>query len=354
MQTTNTWNLRSELYHALHRWPWLAAMFLVGAGLGWGASYIWPAYARSTQPVYVALNPYRAFSDSNYLAAARPKYSNIDNYHYWQMAQLDAFIKSPAVLEKTLAALRQSGAEWGTVETADLQPMLSTEWRTAGEWQLTAVDGQAQRAQQAVQAWSSTAAEAVTQAVFQSQELLALDPQLQQAAQDLGARQDRLAALNAAVEPLAQLRHALAQLPAEQAVDAELRWQLAGAAARIAVSGAAWNGLMAGLPGHQATAAQALGWLDDLRSLADADRDALPAQVDSLAQRHASLLERYRQAQHDSYALSPNLAVETTGAVSTQTVRRSSLLALVGGFAGLLGGVMLALLQAARRSGRDE
>lgn len=344
-----TWILRAELYRAFHRWPWLLACFAGGALLGWLAAFLWPAYIRSEQTVYVGLNPYRTYSDTKFLALARPKYSNIDNYHYWQMSQLETFIFSAPVLEETLAALRQADAYWDEVSLDGLRNRLDAEWRTAGDWTLLAVDDRAAQSRQAVEAWSAVVARQVQAAVAAAQLTFELDQQLQASAASIGPVERRLAALQAARPTLDGWLDRLAALPSRAPLEPDLRWQLAGLAASLAGSDPAWKALLAAQPQAGTTPTQAAEWLKQALALVESDQAALPQQHEALLAQRQALQDQYRQSQEASWSLSPNLTIESIGPVNTQTVRPASLLALIGGLVGLLGWALFELVRITRR-----
>ncbi len=350
MQIDKTWDLRDELYRAFHRWPVLVAGFALGALLGWLAAYIWPAYTRSTQTIYVGLNPYRAYSDAQFLALARPKYSNLDNYHYWQMSQLETVIFSPDFLDKTLARLHKQDPAWQQVDVESLRSMLDAEWRTAGDWDLVAVDRQSVRAQQAVYAWSAVVVEQVDLAVKASQDAFMLDERLQEAGASLQRLQQRQTVLTAAHPALATLRTGLLSRKADSSIDPQLRWQLSGLVSSLAGDDAAWSELLSNQPQADTPGAQALAWLDQVAVRTSTDQIQLPAQITELQRQYSDLQSQYQQAQAASLSLSPNLTVKEVSMVRSQVVRPASTLALIGGLLGLLGWALLELVRITHRS----
>ncbi len=156
-----TWNLREELYNVLHRWQILLAAALLGCFVGWGLSWIWPAHYRASSQIYIALNPYRKFSDSVFEALANPKYSNLDNYHYWQMSQLESAITMDGFLEPVLDRLREIDPYWENVDIDALRSILKSEWRTSGTWSLIANHPDSAHASQAARVWSDVVVEQV-------------------------------------------------------------------------------------------------------------------------------------------------------------------------------------------------
>lgn len=345
-----TWDLRDELYHAFHRWPLLVACFALGALLGWLAAYLWPSYTRSTQTIYVGLNPYRAYSDSEFLALARPKYSNLDNYQYWQMSQLETVILGPVFLEKTLASLRQQDTAWEQIDEDGLRSMLDTEWRTAGDWDLVAADRQAKLSRQAVQAWSAVVMEQVKQAVDSSQQAFMLDERLQEAGAGLQTLQRRYSAVTAAGPVISMYLSQLGSMPADQSVDPGIRYRLSGVVTEMAGDDAGWAELLANQPAADTSVGQTRAWLEQVHSRAEMDATRLPGQINELQSLYTTLQEQYRQAQDASLSLSPNIAIDKVSPVHSELVRPASLLALIGGFVGLLAWVLLELVRISRWS----
>lgn len=355
-----TWQLRDELYRIFHQWPVLLGCFALGGLLGWLAAYLWPAYGRADQTVYVALNPYRAFSDSEFLALARPKYSNLDNYHYWQMSQLETFIYSAPVLQETLDNLVELDSTWQATNLETLREALDAEWRTAGEWVLAAVDPDRGRAEQMVRTWSDVAARQVTTAVEASQQTILLDEQLQDTAGALDRSERRRGLLEAGRPLLEQWARRLEDLPQAEALPAADRWELSGLALNLAGAEPAWQGVLAAEPAAEAQPAEYSAWIEALSAQASGELEMLPGQIKSLEERAAALTEQFEQAQEASYSLSPNLAIERIGEPETAVVRPTSRLALIGAVLGLLGYLLFTLVrlsvvwtEAARRESKN-
>jgi hypothetical protein len=341
-----TWQRRDALYTLFHAWVGLLVCFGVGGLLGYAASFVWPGAYRSTQVVYVALNPYRAYSDAGFLALSKPKYANLDNYHYWQMSQLNTFILSDRVLRAAQQDL--PAGDWQNVGLEDLRASLSAEWRTAGEWDLSAVDSQAAAARQLSEAWSRAAAAQVEQAVSSAQQLISLDQALQATTARLLQAQARLGLLSAAPPRWQAWQAQLAAQPASP-LSPDLQWQMAGLALNLADDSPAWSALLAAQPHAGDPAALAAAWLDRLAAQAALDAALLPEQVAQLTREQNDLQAAYSHAQTESAGLSPNLSIERIGAPELQTLRPAALLALVGAVLGLLVGLIVALGRIARR-----
>lgn len=340
-----TWQLRDELYRIFHQWPVLLGWFTIGGLLGWLAAYLWPAYGRANQIVYVALNPYRAYSDSEFLALARPKYSNLDNYHYWQMSQLETFIFSAPVLQETLDNLASLDPAWQATDLETLREALDAEWRTAGEWELVAVDPDRTRAGQMVRAWSEAAARQVSIAVAASQQTILLDEQLQDTIGELERLERRRGLLEASRLSLEQWVHRLKDLPQAEPLPAADRWELSGLVVNLAGAEPAWQSVLTVEPSVDALPEEYLAWVEALSAQATGELEVLPDQIKPLEDRAETLAEQFKQAQQASYSLSPNLAIERIGEPEAAVVRATSRLALIGAALGLLGYLLFTLIR---------
>lgn len=186
----NSWNPRTEILAAAHRWYWLAAAFLLGALLGWAVSFFWPSPYRAVQDVYVGLNLYRSAHDPYIAEAAQiPKssgYLNPDDYKHAQMSQLTALAFSDDYLSETLTRLRaEDPAAWEGTDLPALRAMLDIAWRNTGEWHFSAVDSDPRRAEQAVAAWVAVVTGKTAAAVDAARDLVAIDSELNAVAQAL-------------------------------------------------------------------------------------------------------------------------------------------------------------------------
>jgi hypothetical protein len=63
-------------------------------------SYAWPSHSRATSQIYLALNPYRRYSDAMFEALANPRYSNLDNYQYWQMSARSLYSRTASFSQR--------------------------------------------------------------------------------------------------------------------------------------------------------------------------------------------------------------------------------------------------------------
>ena len=69
-------------------------------------AYLLPADYRVRPASICRFEPIPLISDANFLALARPKYSNIDDYKNWQMTQLETVIFLEPIIDETLAKLQ--------------------------------------------------------------------------------------------------------------------------------------------------------------------------------------------------------------------------------------------------------
>lgn len=331
-----TWQLRDELYRVFHNWKMLLVFFALGCGLGWGASVVWPAYHKATRVVFVALNPYRAYSDARFLALAKPRYSNIDNYHYWQMYQLETAIYRDPLIQTTLEHLRALDPYWGNVDATQLRQMLDAEWRTAGRWRLIARYSDRDHAIQAVQVWSEQSALQVKEAVSSARKAFMIDQQLLVAAQELQDARLREQSLMQAQQALRDWRTKAASLPQDHPLPPELRWRVYALTTAYAQENPAWQALLERQPAFDAPAQDYIQWVELALGQYQAELEILPGQISWLETQYEQLKQQYQTEAENSLGLSPNLEVEELGELQEQLVRPASTLALVGGLIGLL------------------
>jgi hypothetical protein len=344
------WNLRDEYYRLLHRWPAAVAAFAVGCLLGLLAAYLWPAYFRASRQVYVGLNAYRTYSDTNFLALAKPRYSNIDNYHYWQMNQLDTVLLMDALLQETLDELRRSDAYWENVDVAGFRDLLDTEWRTAGEWTLIVSHPDQARAQQALEVWSDLAVQRVQRAVGAARQVIFIDQEIEQAAKNLFVARQRQQALSAARMNLEGWLERAAGLPEDQPLPPLERWQVYSFATSLALGNPPWRAILESQPAAEAPPDAYRRWVETVLQQLDLELAALPPQIAALEQERAALEGEYTAESGLSLSLSPNLEIERFGPVSARLVRPTTTMILIGGFVGFLAYLLLELVGISRRA----
>jgi hypothetical protein len=347
---TRHWDLRNEFYRLFHRWPAMLAFFFLGCLLGWLLAYLWPAYFKASRDVYVGLNAYRTYSDTNFLALAKPRYSNIDNYHYWQMNQLDTILVMDSLLQETLNELRDQDPYWDSLNIQDLRDLLDTDWRTAGDWSLSVSHPDQVRARQALEVWSNLAVERAQAAVRSARETFMIDQELEQIAGDLSSAQLRLQALAASLTDLQDWLEQAASLPDDQPLSPAERWRIFSAATSLAQDDPAWRVILAGQPSADAHPDAYRTWIAQVLQQLESEIDALPDRITALEEQREALKDKYTTESANSLSLSPNLEIQQIGPVSTQIIRPTATLILVGGVIGLLAWLFIELIRITRRA----
>jgi hypothetical protein len=340
----NTWTLREAFYTIFHNWPLLLACILTGALLGWGISYVWPFYYRASSNIYIGLNPYRKFSDTNFEALANPKYSNLDNYHYWQMSQLDSAILMDSYLAATLDRLRQVDPYWQTVDVAYLRGMLKTEWRSSGTWSLIANHPNLIFAEQAARIWSDVVVEQVSQAVAAARDTFRIDQQLQANEDAILQATLRQRELSTAQKDLQEWRRISQASPPESAVEPTRRWQLLATVARLADYSPAWMNVLHNQPETDAKTQAYLDWIDQTLPLLETEAETMRQRVVFLNQQQIELATQYSQTSQKSLGFSPNIEIQRKEDLTPLKMQPSSTLILVGGITGLLIGLLSQLV----------
>lgn len=341
------WRLGNELYQLLHRWPQMLLAVALGCALGWAAARFWPPTYQASTRIYVGLNPYRTYSDSRFLALARPKYSNLDNYHYWQMSQLDAALFSSEMISTTLAALQAQDPQWQGVSAEELQGMLDATWRSSGNWDLSAQHARSEQAQQASLAWSAAAVAQTRDAVAAARQVIALDDEIQATSQQTVTIQQRLAALEAGSLALQDWQHeAAGRSPAEPA-PVEEHWRLQAVISQMSAgpfSGpAGWAGVLTSHPPAGAPLSAYHAWVSQALAQAQAETESLQAQLAALQAQQQTLAERYAVLSERSLGFSPNLEFEDPRPQPIEALQPTGTLILGGGIIGLMAWLIIQL-----------
>jgi hypothetical protein len=343
------WRLSEALYKALHQWYLILIFGLIGAGLGWGASYLWPPAYRTQATIYVSLNPYRAYSDSQFIALAYPQYTNIDDYKNWQMSQLSAAIVTDEILRSTLALLRQDDKYWNDIDTDTLRSMLKAEWRTAGAWSLQADNSNARRSNQAVRAWSRAVASGIKQAIFASEQLIQID----QARQEILEEKTSVALLqqdyDATKKILQDWLSQAGSLPQDQPLQTEERWKVLYLAGRIAQFSPSWIDILKDQPAADALPPEYVNWVRRIISAIENESPALAVRWEYLNQQEKILSAEYEKQKEASLGLSSNMTIKEVEKGLPETIRPTAQLVLVGAIAGLLAWVIWLLFTLTRQ-----
>jgi hypothetical protein len=330
------WSLREEFYKALHRWPSMLIFFGVGSILGIAASFIWPSGYRATSQIFIALNPYRTFQDAKFLALTKPKYQNIDNYHYWQMSQLEGAIYLDEFMQETLNELRQDDAYWEKVTVEELSDMLDAEWRSAGKWELVAKNRDPQHAAEAAETWGDVIIKRVQFAVISARDVFMIDQDLQAITNEKLETNLRIQQLTDTKLSLLEWQTAVKDSPNDQPLDPVQRWRVLSFAAQPAQYTPLWTAFLGEQPAADASLDAYLNWSEELKAVIDEELAILEKKLDSLEQQHSDLKEEYSIAFDQSLGLSPNIEIQDIKSQPAKIIRQTSTFALIGGIISLL------------------
>lgn len=342
------WSLSDEFYRFTHQWPLVFLAIVAGCLIGWASQYIWPAYHRATVEVYVALDPYRAFSDATFLALARPKYSNIDDFKNWQMSQLESVIFTDPFIEETLQNLRQMDSYWLEFEADELRDILGADWRSAGTWSLVANHPDPGRASEAAQVWSDVSIARVKAAILAAQETFQLDQELDAVTQLRIQASTRRSLLQDTAASLLTWQELAAGLPADQPLEPTERWRVLAYLTPVADFSPAWMSLLDAQPALSGLPADYMIWIDQITAHINAESAELAQQIHRLEQQQTDLAIRYTLTSKDSLGLSPNLAIQSIQFVAPKVIRPVGMLIILGGLIGFLIWVFIQLTQVGR------
>lgn len=331
------WSFAEEIYRALHQWPLILACMVLGSLFGWGLSYLVPAEYKAIQQVYVGLNPYRSFSDANFLALARPKYSNIDDYKNWQMSQLETAIFLEPIIDETLSGLKALDPYWQDYTKDQVLEMLDADWRSAGVWSLAAYHRQPLRAEQAARVWRKSALSHVDRAILAARDTFLVDQELQANADAILAAEMRMELLTEARSALTTWMEQAQMLPQDQPLTQAERWRLNALAIHPAAYSAGWNALLDSQPTENEPRSTSIQWVAQIIALIDEEGPQLTQQIASLQAERPELTQKYTETLNTSLSLSPALTLEGVDELPAEAVRFPGLLILIGGTCGLLG-----------------
>ena len=338
------WKLRDEIYNSLHRWPSMVIFFALGCILGWVLSLLLPPTYRATTQIYVGLNPYRAYSDSRWLALAKPKYSNIDDYKNWQMSELELAIYLDEILQETLAKLREDDPYWQQVDIYELNNMLEAEWRSAGTWSLVAETSSPERAEQAVRAWSEIAVLRVQDAVQSAQRTAMIDEELQSVIEELLQVRTRKEILKTSQDALQEWVDVVQGPAKNEPLDPIERWKVESIAAGTAQFTPGWMALLDEQPDENAPAEAYIEWIYQISSAIDTELTLLEPRRKRLNAERSQLEGQYSQVSKSSLGLSPNIVIEGLQNIPPKRLKPTGNLVLIGGIIGLSSWIFLQLV----------
>lgn len=335
----NTWSLRNEIFTITHRWPVVLLFCMFGCLLGWGASFLWPTPHQAMIELNVALNIYRWRLDRNAVKFANNEEFNYpDDYKNWQMANLNVLVTSDEVLRETLNRLRQEDSYWLNVNREQLSKMLRVYWRNAGLWRLVAEHERPKYATQAVIAWQNVILEILGFAIYQSQNTLQLDMQLQAIiAQQVQLDQQRVRLENLRAQTDTWLPQ-VAKWATDQPVNSLDRWRIWSMVAGAADLTPAWQPLLQAAPPEDALPEAYLSWLKQVQVFVEEQLKAIQVEAQANEMKRADVSVQYDTASKRSRGFSPNMIVErVSGGPPELSMRRPApLVALIGGIFGLM------------------
>jgi capsular polysaccharide biosynthesis protein len=338
------WTLRDEIYNSLHRWPSMVIFFALGCVLGWALSFLLLSSYRATTQIYVGLNPYRAYSDSRWLALAKPKYSNIDDYKNWQMSELESAIYLDEILQETLKKLREDDPYWQQVDIYELNSMLEAEWRSAGTWSLVAESSSPERAEQAVRAWSEIAVIRVQDAVKSAQRTAIIDEELQSVIEELLQVRTRKETLKTSRFALKEWADTARGPAMNEHLDPIERWKVESIAAGAAQFTPGWMALLDEQPDENAPPEAYIEWIDQISATIDNELSLLEPRSKKLNAEQSQLESQYSQVSKSSLGLSPSIVIEGLQNAPTKRLKPTGNLVLIGGIIGLSSWILLQLV----------
>lgn len=343
------WTLREELYRVFHQWPSMIAFALVGCLLGWVAALLWPSYHRATARIYVAIDPYRAYSDAAFLALSKPKFRNIDDYKNWQLSQLEFVIYQDTFMDDTLAWLRREDPYWEAVSRDELRGMLQADWHTTGIWELNAEHEEAQRASQAAAAWGQVALGKVQAAVQAARDTFMIDQERQEIVDERIQSERRLEALIAVRNSLEQWRATAPESGSDEVLSSTEREHLYARVVGIAQFNPTWTEVLNAFPAEQAPTSAYQDWIDSILAAIGAEMPLLEARITTLKEQQVVLQSEYDGVANASQGLSPNITFEGLENLPAEVLRPTSQFMLLGGFSGFFLWILVQVVRVARK-----
>ncbi len=337
------WNLRQFLLRYASRWPWMAALMLLGAVIGWGGARLASPQYRASAELYVGLHAYRAPQEQNRNPSSYYDFRNLDDFKNWQLEQLNQFVRHDEIVAETLARLQAEDESWQQVTSADLQAMLTPQWRTVGKWRLTATAPAARMAEEAAETWRAVALDALDAAMQSAAEVMRLDMAMQATATAQADLARRTALLENARAALESWRAEAQSLPPDAPLPPEERWRLQALAAQASGFTPAWESLLRDFPPPDAPRSAVLAWSGRALAAVEAEQSAIPSLQQETQARLDDLLAQYEAANAASYGLSLNLSLDgiSTVPVRAQAVRSTGAWALTGAILGMLASILL-------------
>ncbi len=349
-----TWILRQELYKSLHRWPSMIAMLALGCVVGFIFSFIWSPNYRAISEVYVGLNPYRTYEDNAFLALIKPKYSNLDNYLFWQMAQLEEVAYLGQYLQESLAELQMVDPYWKNETEERFREMIKVDWRTAGKWNFIVENPKAEYAEQAVKIWSEIVKKRTENAVLSAQETFMIDQELTVIQAEKLNAQLRKEELQRTMIAINIWKEAVRDTTPNNPVNAKTHWEILNIVTLSADFSPIWQNILQQQPIPGSPLENYYEWIDQVSSIIQSEIVTLEQKISSLDGKTNQLSDLYTYKNDISLGLSPNLAIEKIVHQKPRIVRPTSAFILIGGITGLLGWILYQLVMISRNAAYDK
>jgi hypothetical protein len=332
------WDLRREILQFSHYWPITVLAFLLGSLIGVGLSYLVPVPYRAEAGLSVAFN-----------LDISPR--NADDFKNWFLEQLDVFIYSDPVIEKTLATLRSQDRSWEGVTLDELRSSLHAYWRSAGKWRLVAEAPDAARAAAMVKAWEDAVLSSTAEAIAHASLMQDLTNQYNQVVELEQAARTHTLELNQARQVLQSWLAAQEQSGSQAPLDSLQRWQLLSAAGRAIDLNSVEQSLLEQAPPAEASAIAYNDWVAQVLTSLDLSLATLQAQEADLVSQRESISHSWNDALSNSGGLSAHLTVAALPGADQPPKRlhTPAAAALIGGSVGVLVWVLFWLVRPIRK-----
>lgn len=321
----NEWNPRAEILAATHRWPVVMLFILAGGLIGVAIAYLLPSPYRAEASLLVAYN-------------ADVHTRNPDDYKNWQMEQLNLFILSDDVLQKTFDRLIAQDQNWSTSSIESLSDRLHVYWRNAGEWRLVAEAPTPEQADELVRTWEQVILEQIAGATAHARTVLTLSTNLDNLSNrrlDLKLRAVQLEQIRSALQNWITETEAS---PSQEPLEALQREYLLSRVSHLAGWHPKGLALLEATPPEDATAQQYLPWLQEALILLEQELSSLEPQTNEMNAEYDQLYAAWQEELTATRGLTAFLIVEPLDEQPepAQPTRPTSLMAFVGGLLGLL------------------
>lgn len=337
--------LREKVLLLMHRWHWVAGLFLFGCLVGWLIAQRCPTPYQASLELYIGLDPSQTQNDRHVAEFAQFEFTNPDDYKHWQMSQLSLLVVFDDVLQETLQRLREKDPYWNTMEVADLREHVRPYWRNAGRWRLVAEAKDPQHAAQLVLSWREVILEKMNEAVAYSRQLRSLDRRLSALEQQRVELDLRLTTLNEVKNALNTWQETLGvSSQSATSLDVSDHWRLWALAAQAAGYSPGWQSLLARIPAPSAPLQAFDAWVKDALTLIEQDIASIHTQMERLDAERERLSVEWEQTLPAGRGLSAGLLIEAPSqdAPQVEAVRPTALISLVSGMASLILGTLVA------------